>query len=56
MKIFKFSEDVELTPTMYEFWYKVLINCKENKEFYLLPPFIDLLDDDNNDEIEENLT
>lgn len=45
MKIFKFSEDVELTPTMYEFWYKVLINCKENKEFYLLPPFIDYLAD-----------
>ena len=51
MKVFKFSDDIEISPAIYEFWYQMLKRCYENDSFYLLPPFIEYFDDIN-DEIE----
>lgn len=53
MKIFKFSEDIEISPAIYEFWYKMLMRCHDEGVFYLLPPFIDFYyEDDEEDEVE----
>lgn len=45
MPIFKFTDDIELTPMILAFWRKALKVNKEQDGFYLLPPFIDYLTD-----------
>lgn len=54
--VFKFTEDVELTPMILGFWHDALKRNKEQDGFYLLPPFIDYVTDvieDDNIELEE---
>lgn len=43
--VFKFTEDIELTPMILAFWRDALKMNKEQDGFYLLPPFIDYLTD-----------